>query len=192
MRIIALFIIVLFAFSCSNNNKPQEEEIRIYDTSTLFYDIPLAIQNEITEIKRTFAFTYSITTEKGKSDSVAIDTTRLMQLAAPFMQYNLNESRYRKYYKEESFEDGDAKSIVFSYSTNHPDLPVKLATVSLDNETQQLKSIYIQEMHAGKDTLFDNRLTWDATKKNFQVVQASFLGEKELARKQTKVFWKDR
>lgn len=192
MRIIFIAVMAFLAASCSSETKPNEEEIRTYDTSTLFYDIPLAIRNEVAGTKRTFPLIYTVTTLQEKKDTVEIDTTRFEQLAAPFMQYNLNESRFRKYYKEEMFEDTDTKSIVFSYSTNHPDLPVKLATVSLDNESQQLKSIYIQQMNANKDTLFDDRLTWDAVKKTFMLVKTSFIGERELSKQQTRVFWKDR
>lgn len=192
MRVLFIFVVILFAFSCSSKpeQKPGSEEIKTYDTSIFYYDIPLAVKNEIDEIKRTFAFTYSIITENGKRDSTVVDTTALMQLAAPFLQYNLNESKHRKYYKENRFQDGDTKSIVFTYETNHPDLPVKTATVLLDNETENLKRIDVMKAYVSKDTTFEERLSWTAGE-SFQVVQLINIANKEII-KQTQVFWRDR
>jgi hypothetical protein len=150
MRIMIFFITAGFIWSCTSRSKPGEEPIAVktYDTSTLYYDIPLAINNEIAEIKRTFAFTWRINIENGKRDSAAVDTTQLLELAAPFLEYNLNERRYRKYYKEDLFEDGDTRSIVLTYSTNHPDFPLRTASVLLDNESQELKRIDIMKSRA--------------------------------------------
>lgn len=190
MRLIAPALLMLFVVSCSSGKKSPEEEIRTYDTATLYYDIPLAIQNEIAEIKRTFAFTYAITTANNQKDSVTIDTTAFLQLATPFIESNLNDRRYRKYYKEDLFEDGDTRSIVLNYSTNHPDLPLRSASVLLDNETQDLKRIDIMRSFAAKDSTTEERLSWTAGK-SFQVVKIVTSKGKEFIR-QTNVFWRDR
>jgi hypothetical protein len=192
MRIMILFVSLGFMWSCASKSKPGEEPVAIktYDTSTLYYDIPLAIHNEIAEIKRTFAFTWRIDIENGKRDSAAIDTTQLLQLAAPFLEYNLNERSYRKYYKEDLFEDGDTRSIVLTYSTNHPDFPLRTASVLLDNESQDLKRIDITRSYAAKDTSREERLAWIAGK-GFQVIKMVTAGGKESIT-QTQVSWKNR
>ena len=189
MRLTALVLLIVFAASCSSGKKSPEEDIRTYDTATLYYDIPLAIQNEIAEIKRTFAVPYVITKANNQRDSVSIDTTRLVQLAKPFLECNLNDGRYRKFYKEDLFEDGDTKSIVLNYSTNHPDLAVRSASVLLDNETQQLKRIDIIRSFAAKDSSTEERLSWTAGK-NFQLIKIISAQGKELI-SQTNVFWND-
>jgi hypothetical protein len=190
MRITALALLILIASSCSSNQEPQAEEIKTYDTSTFYYDIPLAVKNETAEIQRRLSFTYAIITENGKRDSIVLDSTAVLQLSAPFMQYNLNETRFKKYYKEDRYEDGDLKKIVFTYSTNHPDLPVRSATIWLDNETQDLSNIIIKRLHSSKDTTYDEDLTWTAGR-GFMVLQKISAGGKEFI-KQTNVFWRDR
>lgn len=183
---------MLFVFGCSSKNDQNTgtEQIRTYDTSIFYYDIPLAVKNEIDEIKRTFAFTYTITTENGRRDSTVIDSTALTQLAAPFLQYNLNDGNHRKYYKEDRFQDGDTRSIVFNYETNNPALPVKTASILLDNETEDLKRIDILKAYVLKDTTVEERLSWTAGE-SFQIVQILTLAGKEII-KQTRVFWRDR
>jgi hypothetical protein len=192
MRTMILFITAGFIWSCTSRSKPREEPIAVktYDTSTLYYDIPLAINNEIAEIKRTFAFTWRINIENGKRDSAAVDTTQLLQLAAPFLEYNLNELRYRKYYKEDLFEDGDTRSIVLTYSTNHPDFPLRTASVLLDNESQELKRIDIMKSSASKDSTVEERLAWTAGR-GFQVIKIITAGGRESI-SQTQVSWKNR
>lgn len=190
MRIFAITVLVFFAWSCSPENKPVEESIRTYDTSTLYYDIPLAVTNELSEIKRNLSFISAINSINGEKDTTEIDTTRLMQLAAPFLQYNLNESRYRKFYREDIKEDGDLRKIVLTYSTNHPDFALKLAEVWLNNETQDLTNINITRLYTSKDSVYDETLTW-AAGRSFMVLQKISAGGKELI-KQTKVSWRDR
>ncbi len=184
-------IILFFIYSCSNNNKETNEQpITTYDTSTLYYDIPLSVKNEIAEIKRTFAFTYKITKEADRKDSTEIDSTTFLKLAAPFFAINLNNKKIRRYYKEDIFEDGDTKSIVLNYSTNHPELPVRSASVMLNNETQQFKRMDILKTYISGDTTFEERLAW-ISNKNFQIIQIASTKTGEQT-KQMYVNWKQR
>jgi hypothetical protein len=190
MRPIIICIIVLFAAGCASDPKPAAEEIRVYDTSTLYYDIPLAVQNEITQIKRNASLIYSITSAEGRRDSARIDTIQLTALAAPFLRYNLNERIHRRFYKEDVFEDNDLGRVILTYGTNHPDLAVKSASVWLNNESHALTNINIKRLYAVQDSLYDEDLSWVAGK-NFLVLQKISAGGKEHIR-QTQVFWKKR
>jgi len=189
MRIyIGLLLFLLSA--CSENKEANEQQVNTYDTSTLYYDIPLSIKNEIAEIKRTFAYTYMLTIEGAKRDSTEIDSTSLLQLASPFLQLNLNDRNIKKYYKESIFGDGDTESIVLNYSTNNPELPVKSVSVLLHPETQQFKRMDILKTYASADTSFEERLAWSANK-NFQIIQIATMKEGERT-KQIYVNWKQR
>jgi hypothetical protein len=183
-------MIAIAAFGCSGEPKPEEERIRTYDTSTLYYDIPLAVQNELLTIKRGATNIYRIVSIDGRRDSASIDTVQLRQLAAPFLQYNLNESKHRKYYKEDVFEDNDLGRVIFTYGTNHPDLVVNSASVWLEQETHHLTNINIKRLYKVRDSLYDEDLSW-TTGKNFMILQKISGGGKEQIR-QTQVFWKNR
>ena len=187
---ICIVLFVLLISSCSDNNESNEQPVSTYDTSTLYYDIPLTIKNEIAEIKRTFAYTYKITIEGTKRDSTEIDSTALLQLASPFLQLNLNDRSVRKYYKESIFGDGDTESIVLNYSTNNPALPVRSASVMLHPESQQFKRMDILKTYSIGDTTFEERLAWVANK-NFQIIQIASAKEGERT-KQIYVNWKQR
>ena len=186
-----IILLTLFVYSCSGDDKQtQKEQVSTYDTSTLYYDIPLAIKNEMAEIKRTFAYTYKITIENNTRDSTEIDSTTLLQLAAPFLELDLNDRNRRKYYKEDIFEDGDTKSIVLNYTTNNPELPAKSVSVMLNNETQQLKRIDILKAYVSNDTTYEERLAWVANK-NFQIIRLASSKGNELT-KQVYVYWQQR
>ncbi len=189
MRICTTLLLFLIC-SCANKNNSTEDEVATYDTSTLYYDIPLGIKNEIAEVKRTFAYTYMLTIEGTARDSVEIDSAKFLQLASPFLQLDLNHQRIRKYYKESIFEDGDTKSIVLNYSTNNPELPVRSASIMLDNETQQFKRMDIQKSYAKADTSYEERLAW-IRNKNFQIIQIASTKETETTR-QIYVKWNQR
>jgi hypothetical protein len=189
MRIYTALMLFLIC-SCSENKESNEQPVTTYDTSTLYYDIPLSIKNEIAEIKRTFAYTYKLTIEGTKRDSTEIDSITLLQLASPFLQLNLNDKNIRKYYKESVFGDGDTESIVLNYSTDNPELPVRSVSVLLHPETQQFKRMDILKAYASGDTTFEERLAWSANK-NFQIIQIASTKDAERT-KQIYVNWKQR
>lgn len=189
MRMFTVLILVLLC-SCSQNKESNEQPVTTYDTSTLYYDIPLSIKNEIAEIKRTFAYTYKLTVEESRRDSTEIDSTTLLQLASPFLQINLNDREIRKYYKESVFGDGDTESIVLNYSTDNPELPVKSVSVLLHPETQQFKRMDILKNYESRDTTFEERLAWSSGK-NFQIIQIATTKDQETT-KQIYVNWKQR
>jgi hypothetical protein len=193
MRAMLIFMLPLLFFSCKNNKQDEnKQQSSAAPTDTLpYYDLPAEILREIDDIKEPSKYLiYRITEQQGKKDSVAIDTTRFIQLAAPFYELQLNKPEIKKQYRESVFSDTDTKSYVYDYKTSNPDLPVKSLTVMTDNHRQDFKRADLVRSYRRNDTLFEERLAWTAGKK-FQVIQIATAGNKELTN-QTYVYWRER
>jgi hypothetical protein len=193
MRAMLVIIVSLFFFSCKNNKQNEnEQQSPAAGTDTLpYYDLSAEILREIGYIKEPSKFLiYKITEQQGKKDSVAIDTTQFIQLAAPFYELQLNKPEIKKQYRESVFSDTDTKSYVYDYKTSNPDLPVKSLTVMTDNHRQDFKRADLVRTYRRNDTLFEERLAWTAGKK-FQVIQMATAGNTELTY-QTYVYWRER
>jgi len=135
-------------------------------------------------------FIYMITEENGKKDSIVIDTARFKLLARPFLELPLNDTTVKPNYTESVFADNDTKSYVLNYKTESAALPVKSVSIMLDTQFQQFKRADLLKSYTRNDTLFQERLAWNAGKK-FQLVQIISAGNTEFT-KQTYVYWKDR
>lgn len=186
MRCIIVMFIACTLVACAGKYEPGEQQAAAADT-TRYFDLPGAIRTELDEIRRVPRVMYQLRTMGGEKDSVRIDTTALQQLAAPFLQLDLNNPSLKPKYRETVFEDNDTRSFVLNYVTTDPALPARNISVMLDNETQELKRIDMMRFYQQKDTSFEERLAWSAGK-GFQLVQMATVGKTELTR-QTNAYW---
>lgn len=194
MRIFAVIILLILAGSCSSNEQneqPVEGAAKKPADTLPYYDFAEPIRNELFFIRASKKTTISKLTEAdGKKDSVMIDSIQLMQLAAPFLQLNLNDPKIKAQYEESVFEDRDTKSFVFNYKTNSATLPVKSISIMLDNQYQDFKRLDMIKLSEQQDTLVEERLAWLPGRK-FQVIRLSSANGKEQMKK-TEVSWRER
>lgn len=186
MRSCFALVMIVLLFSCKGREQADQPTADT-TTPTRYFDLPGAVRTELAEIKRVPRLMYMIREEGGKRDSAVIDTGRLEQLSAVFLEPDLNQAPVKSKYKESVFEDNDTRSIVLNYQTTEAELPAKNISIMLDNETQELKRIDILKSYSRKDSVYDERLAWSSGK-GFQLLQLVQAGGKELTRK-TNVNW---
>ena len=193
MRRLILLLSIACVLSCSNHQEHDEKPMPpVVKTDTLpYFNVRGTILNEIEAIEQTpKILIYKLTEQRNKKDSVVIDTTQLIRLAAPFYETDLINPQVRKQYKETVFADNETKSYVLDYKTSSSYLPTKSLSVMLDNQHQDFKRLDMMRTYQQNDTLYEERLAWISGEK-FQIIQLASSGNSELTKK-TYVIWKQR
>ena len=187
---VVLIICSAFYFSCNQNNKSTTENSVDSDT-TKFFQVSQYIQTEIKEVNETPYFIYKIDIKDHKRDSTAINTSTFNELAKSFYNPDINDAKFKKYYKENIFHDQTTKSFTISYSATDKELEVQNVEVLLEEDGRTVKRVFIRKFFNYPDSSAIEQLSWKP-KINFQInrlVQQA--GGKEVSG-QTIVVWNEK
>ncbi len=98
-------------------------------------------------------------------DTTALNSAECRALAAPFLETDISDPKWKDKYVEESFADQSIPSVSFNYQTRDSSLPVKRVDVVLKPDPVQpdkVKSVYIEKLFKRGDTLINEKLFWKA------------------------------
>ncbi len=159
----------------------QNDSIPYFDTRGFF-------EEQLTRMDSFPYFINRITRTNGRRDSVQVFPQEVHALAKPFTEVDISDKKIKKYYHERLFQDNTLGTLTLSYSTQHPDLPVRTVDVLLDDASQKPKTLLINRSYHTGDSSVTEKLGWFAGK--------SFYINKEVVYKDgrknavmTQVFW---
>lgn len=130
--------------------------------TTLFYPASSFIENEIKDVNATPYFIYKVIKQNNIIDSTPVTLMTFNTFAKKFVSVNITDPHIKKYYKETIFHDGSTASIIFSYATDNPDLPVQSETIMLNDVSQQVKRLFINKKLIAGDSVIFEKLSWKA------------------------------
>jgi hypothetical protein len=159
----SLFILSLLVFSC----KPKSTKLVAASTTdtTSFFSIGNFFKNEVKDVELTPYLMYQITTKAdGTKDSSTIDRTAFATLSKQFIACDISDGIQKQDYKEVVFEDNSTKSITINYSTTNTNLPIQSIDVLCNEETNNVRRIFIRQTLDNKDSSTTVLYSWKANK----------------------------
>jgi len=192
MRLIilpSLFILLLLTFSCKNKStKP----IASTTDTTHFFSVSNFFINELADVKRTPYPIYKITTKaSGSKDSSAINRTEFATLSAQFIACDINNSSQKQHYKEVVFKDNSTKSVTLNYSSINKNFPIQSIDVLLDEETNNVRRIFIRQALYNNDSSTTVLYSWKANK-SFTITRSVVKKDGTKYSEQQYVNWNDK
>jgi len=185
-KLLSLFALVMVV-GC-NSTPTIYTEANIADT-TEFFSVVNFINSQIDDVQKTPYFIYKKTANNGKTDSIAITTAQFVNLAAPFLQPDINSRELKKEYIESPFYDQTTKTYTLNYSTRNKTLEVQNEDVIMNEDGETLKRIFIRKFYSySNDSSAIVQLTWkpNASFQVSRIVQKKDGSENET---QTTVVW---
>lgn len=186
----SLLILSLLAFGCKTKSTKQEATSTTDTTS--FFSVGNFFKNEVKDVELTPYLMYQITTKaNGAKDSSAIDRTVFATLSNQFIACDISDSIQKQNYKEVVFKDNSTKSITINYSTTSKDLPIQSIDVLLDEETNNVRRIFIRQALDNKDSSTTVLYSWKANK-NFTITKSVVKKDGTKYTEQQYVNWNDK
>ena len=184
------FIIGLFSLlsiCCKRNANKDNSEVNKNDTIQ-FFQIKQYLQGQIKEVNDVPYFIYRIDNINNKADSSAINTAIFNQIAHQFLAPDINDSKIKKYYTENIFEDQTTKGFTISYSTTNKELELQNADILLSEDGQTVKRIFIRKFHNYPDSSAIEQLSWKPGE-SFQINRSVQKASGAETLYQTRVVW---
>lgn len=188
--LLLLFVCALGAYSCKN--KSAKAETTSNADTTHFFSIGNFFMSEVKELETTPYLIYQITTKaNGTKDSSTIDKTTFASLAKQFIACDISDSVQKQAYKEVAFKDNSTKSITLNYSTTNKDLPVQSIDVLFDEETNNVRRIFMRQALDNKDSSTTVLYSWKANK-SFTITKSVVKKDGTKYTEQQYVNWNDK
>ena len=175
--------------------KPKGNNVTANKTSkedtTHFFPVVQYLQSQIADVDGTPYFIYKIDAVNGRKDSIAINTPVFKELAAKFLQPDINDKALKKHYRESIFDDQTTKSFTISYTTDNKELEIQNIDVLLQQDGRTVKRVFIRKFFNYPDSSAIEQLSWKPGER-FQInrlVQKP--GNKESS-SETDVIWNEK
>ncbi len=185
--------VVIVLLSCNDNQEkdssaPQPIVMDTVPQPEKFFPILGFLKGEITIVDSTPVGIKIYTTSALANDSGYIDNKEFHRLANEFLPDVLEDSVFRREFRETSFMD-NAGSATFYYNTTNPGIALKRVDVVTERTDtyDRVKSIYLEKNYREGKNIITKKLYWRAGR-NFQIItqkQTSDDTETELI----KVVW---
>ena len=130
-------------------------------------------------------------TGDGHEDTSLLSLAECRSLAAPFLETDISDPKWKDKYTENSFADQSIPSISFTYETKENTLPVKRVDIVLKPDPVQsdkVKTVYIEKLYQLGDTLVNEKLFWKADH-YYQVIRSKQTASGQPVITKLKVAW---
>ena len=172
MKIITVNTLFIFSalMACHSNtnytrvNPVKADTAKFYPLTTFFKS-----QMEYVDL-RNFPI-YKITRQDGKKDSVSLDKKSFISWADIFLARSISDPKLKGLYDETVFHDLSTASYTLNYTTTDTSAEVRNIDILLDEETNNVKRIFIKSLYIRGDTSIEEQCNWKAFK-SFQVNRA--------------------
>ena len=176
--------VILFLFSGCQSRV----HYRTYSNDTTqFYSPAHFIETEIRDVNATPYFIYKTTRHGNHVDSLPVSQAAFNQYAKAFQSVDITAPAVKKYYKESVFHDAATSSIIFTYSTDNPELAVQSEIILLDEAGQHVKRLFITRKNTGSDSTVFEKLSWKANE-SFSISRIAEKNGKEVV-DETSITW---
>lgn len=164
---VCLLLILLCTIGCNSGNQPVKVKPAIADTAK-FYPLADFFRKQIAYVDLRNFTLYKITVKDGKKDSSILSKDQFIALANLFLDRSISAPEIKALYQESVFQDLSTKSYILNYSPVGHTAEVQNIDVLLDEDTKQVKRIFIKSAYTRGDTTINEQCNWKADK-SFQV-----------------------
>lgn len=200
---VILFLFSFFYFACKQNEQgaviskaPEKVSTRIDTTTrndtTHFFQVTQYLQSQIAEVNKTPYFIYEVVFRNGKKDSSAINTAVFNKISQQFLKPDINDTAFKKNYKESIFHDQTTKSFTISYTSSDKQLSLQNVDILLQEDGETVKRIFMRKFFSYPDSTAIEELSWKPNE-SFQINR---LVQKEDNNKETtyetRVVWNEK
>jgi len=179
----------LFVFmACNNPHGPNA--MNAADTAK-YYPLRGFFKEQIEYVDLRDFPLYEIRTVNGKKDSLPISKEQFIAIAGRFLDNDISDPRVKIQYHETVFQDQSTGSITLNYSPVNKETRVKNIDILLDQETKQVKRVFIRSAYQKKDTLVTEQYSWKANK-SFLISKSLQTADGFQSTETTFVNWNDK
>ena len=152
-------IICMMAAACSNSKEESKNTIAKADT-TSFYSIASYINSQLKYFD-SIGVAYSVvTTEGAQKDSITSQLVAVMPIVQSFIDADISDSIQKKNYQESVFRDAGTASLNINYTPINNFAHVKNIDILIDEQSSNLKRLFIRKQQVIKDTTSTEQLSW--------------------------------
>lgn len=172
MKIITVNTLFIFSalMACHSNTNYKKAQPVMADTAK-FYPLAAFFKSQIQYVDlRNFPM-YRITLQNGKKDSVSLNKDDFISWAGIFLARSISDPKVKGLYDETIFHDLSTASYTLNYKTADTAAEVRNIDILLDEETNNVKRIFIKSLYKHGDTSIEEQCNWKAFK-SFQVNRA--------------------
>jgi hypothetical protein len=163
MKLFSIILLLLFYIACNTHAVKKLNSNLIKDT-TSFFPVNDYLQTDIQDVNKTPYLIKRVIIENGKQiDSSFITKTSFNILATIFLNDSITAVGDKLLYHQDLFNDLTTKSITFTYTCLQKNLPVQNVSILLDEQSNQLKNIFISAFNKN-DSILEEKLSWKAGK----------------------------
>lgn len=177
----------IFTLSCGEPVEPVTQ-LQASPDSVQFYATTKFFKDQIDYISLLKKSIYLYQTSNGKTDSVLIDSTRFSAFANEFIAKDISSTEIKKNYKETVFQDASTSSYNLNYTAVNPEVVVQGVDILLDEESNQVKRIFIRSRSMKGDTTVQERHNWNSFK-GFQITRSLTTSNGHQSTEITEVRW---
>lgn len=184
------FLVLLLALviaSCKNDSAGGKGSGENDRDTTKFFQVNQYLLSQIKEVNATPFFIYRIDITNDRKDSIPINTTAFNKLSKQFLEPDINDEKFKHYYKETIFEDQTTKGFTINYSTTNKELPLQSCDILLSEDGRTVKRVLLRKFYNYSDSSAIEQLSWKPGE-SFQVNRSVQKGNNETTR-QTIVVW---
>ena len=168
MKLLILFCLsaCLVLVSCKNGEQKARNTAGI-DT-TKFYPMNDFIKSQIEFVDLRSFYIYQKNDLNGVKDSIALTKESFKKIAAIFLEKDISSADKKQHYTETVFHDLSTKSYTLNYRAKDIAEAIQNIDVLLDENTNQVKRIFIRSEFQHNDTSVVEQCNWKADK-SFQI-----------------------
>ena len=170
-NLLKVLCIILFAVSCSSDETHDNANIS-------FFPIAGNINAELKELDTLPVGINKYTTSGNVTDTGVASKEELKQAADALIKPDISDPAIKKYYTETVFYDKSSDFLTMSYATTSDKPEVRKIEVLIKQETDKLRSIYVEKVQKKNDSVINNRMVWTPGK-SLQVITITSLDGKE-------------
>ena len=152
--------------SCKNGQHAAQSKTGI-DT-TKFYPINDFFKEQIAFVDLRSFYIYQKKDINGSKDSMALTKESFKTIAAIFLEKDISLADKKQQYTETVFHDLSTKSYTLNYRAKNTTAVIQNIDVLLDENTNQVKRIFIRSEWQHNDTSIVEQCNWKANK-SFQI-----------------------
>ena len=167
IHLFCFYLLLMCIISCGERTIPASG-IQASPDSTQFFATKSFFEEQrkyVILLQKPISVCHNI---NGVQDSAVLDSTRFGQLVQQFIQKDISNDNDKKNYRETVFQDAGTNSYTLSYTAVTRDVPVQGVDILLDEQTNQVKRIFIRSFTSKADTSIQEQYNWHAFK-GFQI-----------------------
>lgn len=163
MRALTFPIIVLILSACTNNNRKVEPLISSDNVIDSFFPVTSFIKGQLISLDSLPLTPLHIIITKEKTDSLWITIEKLKPLMVSFIEPEISETNFARYFKETKFIDQTINSITFTCDPlqNLPrSISLRHWDIYINPSTGNVTKVYLVKEIEKNNQKFTQQLTW--------------------------------